>query len=142
MRGRAVPVTDAIAIAPGEITLSYVRASGPGGQNVNKVATKAVARFNVARSESLPDTERARALRRLAGRLTREGELVLTCSLHREQRRNRTVVLERLGEVLAHAVRPPQRRKRTRPSRAAIARSRENKRHQSERKRARRPVLD
>lgn len=142
MRGRAVPVNDAIAIAPGEIALSYVRASGPGGQNVNKVATKAVARFNVATSVSLPDAERARALRRLAGRLTRNGELVLTCSLHREQRRNRATVLARLGEVLATAIRRPRPRTRTRPSAGARARRLENKRHQSERKRDRRRVVD
>ena len=136
-----IRVNDEIAIPIAEIQLSYVRAGGPGGQNVNKVASKAVLRFNVRDSPSLSDPARQRALARLAPRLTRTGELVLTCAIHRDQSRNRAAVLERLRALLAGAVRAPRLRKRTRPSAAAVARRLTAKRARAERKRERH-VLD
>jgi ribosome-associated protein len=125
-----------------EITLTYVASSGPGGQNVNKVASKAVLRFDLAGSRSLPAELRARAARRLAARLTRGGEIVLTSSRHRDQPRNREAVLTRLRDLLAEAIRPPHVRKRTRPSRTAVQRRLDEKRRRSERKRERRNVSD
>jgi ribosome-associated protein len=136
----ALRVTATLTIPAAELALSYVRAGGPGGQNVNKVASKAVLRFNLRDSPSLPPPLRERALARLASRLTTAGELILTSGVHRDQSRNRAAVLERLRTVLANAVRPRRRRTPTRPSAAAEERRLAAKRLRSERKRARRNV--
>jgi ribosome-associated protein len=136
----AIRVNDEITIPLAEIDLSFVRAGGPGGQNVNKVASKAVLRFDLRHSPSIPDPARRRALSRLANRLTQSGELVLTCALHREQARNRAAVVERLRVLLANAVRPARVRKPTRPSRVAVERRLSAKRARSERKRERRSL--
>ena len=130
-------VTPTLTIPAPELALSYVRAGGPGGQNVNKVASKAVLRFNLRDSPSLPAALRERALARLGSRLTTAGELILTSGVHRNQSRNRAAVLERLRTVLATALRPRRRRKATRPSAAAEERRLAAKRRRSERKRAR-----
>ena len=135
-----IRVNDEITIPLAEIALSFVRAGGPGGQNVNKVASKAVLRFDLRHSPSLADPARRRALGRLAHRLTRDGELVLTCGVHREQARNRAAVIERLRMLLASAVRPARVRKPTRPSRVAVERRLQTKRVRGERKRERRAL--
>ena len=111
-----IRITDHIAIDESEISESFIRASGPGGQNVNKLATAVQLRFDVRHSPSLPDEVRAR-LERLAGRrLTRDGVLVITAQRHRTQERNRDDALERLVELIrAAAVRPTPRRP-TRPT--------------------------
>jgi len=137
-----VRVTQSVVIPPAELTLSFVRASGPGGQNVNKVASKAVLRFNVRESPSLPPELRVRALGRLASRLTTGGELILTSSVHREQARNRAAVLARFRTVLASALRVPRPRRPTRPSAAANERRLVAKRRHAERKRERRTPAD
>jgi ribosome-associated protein len=142
MASKGIRVHDEILIPLGEIQLSYVRAGGPGGQNVNKVASKAVLRFNLRNSPSLPEPARQRALTRLASRLTSAGELVLTSAAYRTQPRNRAAVLERLRAILAAAVRAPRPRTRTRPSRAAEERRLAAKRARAEIKRARRIPLD
>ena len=142
MASNGIRVHDEILIPLGEIQLSYVRAGGPGGQNVNKVASKAVLRFNLRDSPSLPEPARQRALTRLASRLTSAGELVLTSAAHRTQPRNRAAVLERLRALLAAAVRAPRPRTRTRPSRAVEERRLAAKRSRAEIKRARRIPLD
>ncbi len=137
---RAVHVRDDLVIPATEIALRYVRASGPGGQNVNKVSSKAVLRFNVRDSPSLAAADRERLLLRLAPKLTGDGDLLLTSSTYRDQSRNREAVLARLATILRAALRPRRPRRPTRPSKAAIERRLAAKRAHSERKRERRSL--
>jgi ribosome-associated protein len=126
-----IRINDTISIDDGEITESFVRSSGPGGQNVNKLATAVQLRFDVRHSPSLTHEVRAR-LERLAGkRLTREGVLVLIAQRHRTQERNRADALERLIELVrAAAVRPTPRRP-TRPTLGSKVRRLEGKKRRS-----------
>ena len=133
-------VNDRITIPAAELDLSYVRASGPGGQNVNKVASKAVLRFALRDSTALPDDLKTRALARLAAKLTRDGELIVTNGTTRDQTRNRDAALARLAAMLAAAVTRPRARKATKPSAGAVERRLDQKRRRSEAKRSRRPT--
>ena len=115
-----IPVTPAISLDDSEVTLNFIRASGPGGQNVNKVATAVQLRFDVRNSPALPDPVRIR-LEKLAGsRLTLDGEIVLTANRFRTQERNRADAIERLVALIARAAEPPPPpRRATRPTRAS-----------------------
>lgn len=109
-------ITDTIAIEDWELTEQFVRASGPGGQNVNKVASAVELRFEAERSPNLPDTVKRR-LKRLAGRRwTTEGTLVIQCDETRHQARNRDIARERLAELIRKATEKPKRRIPTRPT--------------------------
>jgi ribosome-associated protein len=132
-------VTSRIRIPADELDFSYVRSSGPGGQNVNKVATKAVLRWSPATSGALSEAARQRFLSTYASRVTSEGELVLTSQRYREQSRNAADCLEKLRLMVAAIASPPKRRKPTRPSKSAVKRRLESKRKQSEKKQRRRP---
>ena len=122
-----IRVTATIELDEREIEESFVQASGPGGQNVNKVATAVRLRFDVAHSPSLPIPVRAR-LARLAGkRLTRDGVLVITAQRHRTQAMNRADALDRLVELIREASVPPTPRRATRPTLGSKKRRLESK---------------
>jgi ribosome-associated protein len=132
-----IRVTDQIAIDESELTESFVRASGPGGQNVNKLATAVQLRFDVRHSPSLPADVRAR-LERLAGRrLTQDGVLVIIAQRHRTQERNREDARARLGDLVRQAAVPPKRRRPTRPTAASHERRIESKKRRAGVKRLR-----
>lgn len=130
-------VSDRIRIPLWEIVFRFVRSSGPGGQNVNKVSSKAVLRWPAAASPSLPDDVRGRFLERFASRVTAKGEVVLACDRHRDRERNRDDCLEKLRGMLAEVAAPPKPRRKTRASRGSVERRLESKRIRSEQKRQR-----
>ena len=132
-----IEVASGVSIDDGEIAISFIQAGGPGGQNVNKVATAAQLRFDARRSLSLPDPVKAR-LQTLAGsRLTRDGVIVITARQFRSQERNRQDAIERLVGLIAEAVQVPVRRRPTRASYGERQRRLESKGHRSATKRDR-----
>ncbi len=133
-------INEEISIPENEIDLRFTHASGPGGQNVNKVASAVQLRFDVQRSPSLPDQVRERILAAEGNRLTKEGILLIQARQYRTQNRNRKAALDRLRETILEAVDEPRPRKPTRPSLASRQRRLTMKRMRSHRKRLRRPV--
>ena len=126
-----------------EFQWSYARAGGPGGQNVNKVASKAELRWNVAGSPTLPADVKNRLMAHVRKRITTEGELVLTSQRFRDQGRNREDCLEKLRALILRAVTPPRPRKATKPTRASRLHRLQAKKHRSAMKKSRgRPQVD
>jgi ribosome-associated protein len=138
----ALHVNASIAIPRGELLFSFVRSSGPGGQNVNKVASKAVLRWNVVQSAALSDDVRQRFLAKERRRVNDRGELVITSQRYRDQPRNIEDCLVKLSALVASAAVRPRVRKKTKATRA----SRENRMHEkravSEKKRRRQSPSD
>ena len=129
-RGLVVPAS--------ELQLVATRSGGPGGQNVNKVATRVTLRWSPARSAALSEAQRERLLLRLASRLTKEGELVLHVDTSRSQAANREEARARLAEVVREALKVPRKRRKTRPTRGSQRRRVEAKKQRGDVKRLRR----
>jgi len=131
-------IDDRISIDEKEIREEFIRSSGPGGQNVNKVATAVQLKFDVRNSASLPDDVRARLISIAGRRITKDGELVIKAARFRTQEQNRRDAMERLSGLIKKAAEPPPKpRRETRPSRASKERRMEAKRRHSKLKRER-----
>ena len=126
-----IRITNSIAIDEGELDERFIRASGPGGQNVNKLASAVQLRFDVRGSPNLPDAVRLRLERRAGRRLTREGVLVINAQRHRTQERNRQDARDRLIELIRHAAVAPTPRRATKPTAGARERRLESKKHRA-----------
>lgn len=137
-----IQITDTIALDPNEIEEVFVRASGPGGQNVNKVSTAVQLRFDVRRSRALPETVRARLLHIAGRRATADGVLIVSADRFRSQVRNREDARHRLIALIRQAATPPKPRRATKPTMASKVRRQETKRRRSQVKSLRRTTRE
>jgi len=135
-----IQITPTLAIDEREIHEEFVRAAGPGGQNVNKVATAVQLRFDVAHSPSLPDEVRTRLLTLARSRITEDGVLIITARQFRTQVQNRRAALNLLTDLIRQATQRPKPHLKTKPTLASKKRRLDSKRRQSEIKRARRRI--
>jgi len=131
-------ITPRISIPLAELDFTFARSGGPGGQNVNKVSSKAILHFDITRSASIPDDVRRRALAQFASRINSEGKLVISCDTSASQHKNREECLARLKQLLVQAATPPKIRKKSKPSRTSIRKRREEKARHSAKKASRR----
>lgn len=135
-------MTPKITLDESEIEFSFIRSSGPGGQNVNKVATAVQLRFNVIHSTSLQEDVRSRLLSQAHNQISQRGDLIIKASRYRTQERNKQDALERLQAILQQAEKSPRKRKKTKPSRAATERRLTQKKLHSKNKSLRRENPD
>jgi ribosome-associated protein len=131
-------VTRQLQIPLAEFEITFTRSGGPGGQNVNKVNSKAILRWAVRSSACLPDPVRERFLQKFGNRLTTEGELLVTSQRFRDAPRNSQDCLDKLRTMLLSVVQAPKRRRATRPTRGSVERRLQGKRRQSAAKQDRR----
>ena len=135
-------ITPSMAINENEITFSFIRSSGPGGQNVNKVATAVQIRFDIKNSLSLPEAVKKRLIRLGGSRITDNGVLNITAQRFRTQERNRIDGLERLTALIRKAATPPKPRRKTRPPKKSIENRIQNKKYRSRIKKLRQTHSD
>jgi ribosome-associated protein len=131
-------MTAKIILDESELEFSFIRSPGPGGQNVNKVATAVLLRFNVMHSIHLTEDVRSRLLSQAHNQISRRGELIIKASRYRTQERNKQDALHRLGAILQQAEKSPRKRKKTKPTRAATERRLSSKKLHSKNKSLRR----
>ena len=137
-----IKITDDIAIGEEEIKFKFVRSSGPGGQNVNKVSTAVQLRFNVVDSPTLPSDIRSRLMVLAGNRITEEGILVIDAQQYSTQERNRQAAIDRFVNIIKEASIPPKVRRKTKPSAGSKKRRLESTRRRSEVKQSRKSVKD
>jgi ribosome-associated protein len=137
-----IHITGDLFIDEKELEWDFVRSSGPGGQNVNKVSTAVQLRFNVIGSPSLPEDVKQRLVKLAGRRMTKEGELIIDARQYRYQERNREDALARLVDLIEKATKKPKPRKKTAPSLGSKMKRLEGKRQQGEKKRLRQIVRD
>lgn len=142
MRESSLKIHNTLRLPPGAFRFSYSRSSGPGGQNVNKVNTKAELRFDLERSPHLTPGQKGRIASVLGRRVNKGGEIVVVCGRHRSREQNREECLSRFAELLRGALRRKKKRVATRPTRASREKRLRAKREKSKKKRNRGRVID